>query len=184
MFNKVELVSFTVAVVCMVLALYLVRVETTMLAIGQAGSAANVQASAVAGAPVVVANGESVTQARAEAYLEATNARGEVTELVIDDVRPGSGDAVAEGDTVRVHYVGRLTNGQEFDNSRQRGIPFTFTVGEGRVIPGWEQGIVGMQVGGQRILVIPADLAYGSQSVGPIPPNSTLIFAIELLGIE
>jgi FKBP-type peptidyl-prolyl cis-trans isomerase len=104
--------------------------------------------------------------------------------LVIDDIVIGTGEEVKEGDTVSVHYIGTLPDGTEFDNSNKRGEPFEFTVGEGRVIKGWEDGLVGMKVGGQRILVIPPELAYGSQAMGPIPANSTLVFAIELLEIK
>lgn len=83
-----------------------------------------------------------------------------------------------------VHYIGTLQNGQEFDNSNKRGEPFTFTVGEGRVIKGWEEGIVGMKVGGKRILVIPAAMGYGQKGYGPIPPGANLVFAIDLLEIK
>lgn len=85
---------------------------------------------------------------------------------------------------VVVHYVGTLPDSTEFDNSRRRGQPFTFQVGAGSVIKGWDEGLVGMKVGGQRILVIPPDKGYGAQAVGPIPANSTLVFAIELLEIR
>ncbi|MCA9368626.1 FKBP-type peptidyl-prolyl cis-trans isomerase, partial [Candidatus Kaiserbacteria bacterium] len=88
------------------------------------------------------------------------------------------------GDTVAVHYVGNLQGGAEFDNSRKRGTPFEFTVGKGMVIEGWDKGLVGMQVGGQRALVIPPEMAYGEQGIGPIPPNSTLVFMIELVEIK
>jgi FKBP-type peptidyl-prolyl cis-trans isomerase len=85
---------------------------------------------------------------------------------------------------VSVHYIGTLQDGTEFDNSKKRGAPFEFKVGEGRVIAGWEEGLVGMQVGGQRVLVIPPEKAYGSNGVGPIPGNATLVFSIELLEIK
>jgi peptidylprolyl isomerase len=83
-----------------------------------------------------------------------------------------------------VHYVGTLQNGTEFDNSKKRGQPFEFTVGAGQVIKGWDQGLVGMKVGGQRILVIPPDMAYGERGVGPIPGNATLVFSIELIDVK
>jgi FKBP-type peptidyl-prolyl cis-trans isomerase len=92
---------------------------------------------------------------------------------------------VAEtGDTVTVDYVGRLESGTQFDSSYDRGVPFTFTAGAGRVIPGWDQGVPGMRVGGTRRLTIPPNLGYGLNQVGSIPPNSTLVFEIELLSIE
>jgi FKBP-type peptidyl-prolyl cis-trans isomerase len=79
--------------------------------------------------------------------------------------------------------VGRLENGQEFDNSKKRGVPFEFTLGEGMVIAGWEEGLLGMREGGERTLVIPPQFGYGSQAIGPIPANATLLFAIELVEV-
>ncbi|MBX3209193.1 MAG: thioredoxin domain-containing protein [Labilithrix sp.] len=106
------------------------------------------------------------------------------TSLGIKDVTVGSGRAVKTGDTVKVHYVGTLADGTEFDQSRKRGQPFSFTVGNGTVIKGWEQGLVGMKVGGKRKLTIPSDLAYGDRGVGTIPPKSTLFFEIDLVSID
>jgi peptidylprolyl isomerase len=83
-----------------------------------------------------------------------------------------------------VHYIGTLKDGTEFDNSHKRGDAFEFVVGEGMVIKGWEEGVLGMKKGGQRLLVIPSDMAYGANAIGPIPANSTLIFSIELLEIK
>jgi len=104
--------------------------------------------------------------------------------LVIEDLVVGTGPAVAVGNTVTVHYVGTLQNGAQFDSSYASGRPFTFRVGVGQVITGWDQGVPGMQVGGKRRLTIPPSLGYGSQAVGSIPPNSTLIFEIDLLSID
>ena len=105
--------------------------------------------------------------------------------LQIRDAYFGQGRAVAPGDTVVAHYVGHLPDGTVFDSSRDRNEPFKFTVGRGIVIKGWDEGLVGMMVGGSRTLVIPPGMAYGARGVPPkIPPNSTLIFDIELLGIE
>ena len=185
MFSKFELVAAGASVFFMAMALYLVQVETTFLTANDVGSSQEAQlASAADTGVVIVSPGEDRTQARARAYQSASNQRGEIQKLVIDDVKIGTGPAVTVGDTVSVHYIGTLQDGTEFDNSRKRGTPFTFTVGEGRVIPGWEQGVVGMQAGGQRVLVIPPELAYGRAGVGPIPGNATLVFAIELLEIE
>lgn len=109
----------------------------------------------------------------------------EVEELKIEDLQGGSGDEVRVGDTVLVHYSGFLTNGTKFDSSLDRNEPFSFTIGEGSVIQGWEQGLVGMRIGGKRKLIIPPDLAYGNQGAGNvIPPNATLVFEIELLQIK
>ena len=107
------------------------------------------------------------------------------TTLGIQDVIVGTGRAVRPGDKVKVHYVGTLTDGTEFDQSRKRGQPFSFEVGKGAVIKGWDQGLLGMKAGGKRKLTIPPDLAYGDRGVpGTIPPKSTLLFEIELLAIE
>ena len=105
--------------------------------------------------------------------------------LQITDEKVGDGPQAQTGQTVTVNYVGTLTNGTKFDSSYDRNQPFDFTLGAGQVIKGWDQGVVGMKVGGKRKLVIPPDLAYGSQSPSPqIPPNSTLVFEIELLAIK
>ncbi len=105
--------------------------------------------------------------------------------LVVKDVTVGGGPEVKAGDKITVHYVGTLDNGQEFDSSRKRGTPFVFTIGKGMVIKGWEQGLLGMKVGGTRKLTIPADLAYGDRGAPPaVPPKSTLHFDIELLSIN
>lgn len=109
-----------------------------------------------------------------------------VTELKIEDEVVGTGEEVKAGDTVTVHYVGTLTNGTVFDASRKRGDQgFTFALGAGQVIKGWDIGVAGMKVGGKRKLTIPSDLAYGNQAVGGvIPANSTLIFEVELIKIS
>ena len=95
----------------------------------------------------------------------------------------GTGTVVAPGSTVTVNYVGTLTdaNGKKFDSSYDRGTPFSFKVGEGQVIPCWEEGLKGMKVGGKRVLICPPTLAYGSRDLGVIPPNSILYFIVELL---
>ncbi|HVP01896.1 MAG TPA: FKBP-type peptidyl-prolyl cis-trans isomerase [Solirubrobacteraceae bacterium] len=102
--------------------------------------------------------------------------------LVAQDLIVGKGTPAKAGDQVSVQYVGVLyNNGKEFDSSWKRGKPFGFTLGAGQVIPGWDQGVVGMKVGGRRRLIIPADLAYGAQGQPPtIPPNSALIFDVDL----
>ena len=116
-----------------------------------------------------------------------TNSMPENTDqLQISDSTTGTGDLAETGDTVTVNYVGSLTNGTVFDASANHGSTgFTFKLGAGQVIKGWDQGIVGMKVGGKRRLVIPAALAYGDQAVGGvIPAGSTLIFEVELLSVK
>ena len=97
----------------------------------------------------------------------------------------GTGDVAVAGKTVSVHYTGWLENGKKFDSSVDRGQPFSFPLGAGRVIKGWDEGVQGMKVGGKRTLTIPSDLGYGSRGAGGvIPPNATLIFDVELLGVR
>jgi FKBP-type peptidyl-prolyl cis-trans isomerase len=105
-------------------------------------------------------------------------------DVVIQDVAVGEGQEAQPGRIVTVHYTGKFINGQVFDSSVSRGQPFSFTLGEGRVIEGWERGLVGMKVGGKRILTIPPQYGYGPDDYGPIPGNSTLIFEVQLLGVE
>jgi peptidylprolyl isomerase len=105
--------------------------------------------------------------------------------LVIKDIAKGHGKKAKSGDTVTVHYYGALyANGSEFDASWDRGQPFSFPLGAGQVIPGWDKGVVGMKVGGRRVLTIPPELGYGPQGSGPIPPNSTLVFVVDMLKIK
>lgn len=100
------------------------------------------------------------------------------------DVVMGTGDEARAGQRVTVHYTGWLTNGQKFDSSRDRNDPFQFGLGQRQVIAGWDQGVAGMRVGGQRRLIIPPDLGYGARGAGGvIPPNATLIFDVELLRV-
>lgn len=110
----------------------------------------------------------------------------DVTQLQVTDEVVGTGAVAAAGDSVTVQYVGSLTNGTVFDASANRGTAgFTFDLGAGQVIQGWDQGIVGMKEGGKRKLVIPASLAYGDQAIGDvIPANSTLVFEVELVKVQ
>jgi len=105
------------------------------------------------------------------------------TGVAVDDVTLGTGKVAQAGDSVTVNYVGTLTNGTVFDSSVARNQPFTFILGSGQVIKGWDEGLVGMKVGGTRKLTIAPDFAYGAQAIGPIPANSTLIFQVQLLGV-
>jgi FKBP-type peptidyl-prolyl cis-trans isomerase len=104
--------------------------------------------------------------------------------LVAEDLKEGNGEQAVRGKLVTVHYTGRFLNGSTFDSSLSRGVPFQFILGSGQVIEGWEQGIEGMRVGGERLLVIPPELAYGDSARGPIPASSTLVFEVELLGVS
>lgn len=106
--------------------------------------------------------------------------------LVVEDIVKGKGPAAKSGDTVAVQYVGaNFSNGEEFDASWDRGQPFSFPLGSGQVIKGWDKGVVGMRVGGRRQLTIPPELGYGAQGSPPtIPPNETLIFVVDLLKIN
>ncbi len=108
------------------------------------------------------------------------------TTLEIDDITEGSGAEAQTGDTVSMQYVGvNYSNGEEFDASWNTGEPFTFQLGSGSVIPGWDEGIPGMKVGGRRELIIPPDLGYGPQGQPPdIPPNETLVFVVDLVDVQ
>ncbi len=105
--------------------------------------------------------------------------------LKIEDIKIGSGAEAKAGNSITVNYLGTLVNGTKFDSSYDRGQPFLFLLGGGQVIPGWDQGLIGMKVGGKRKLTIPPTLAYGEKGVpGAIPPDSTLVFEVELLDVK
>lgn len=103
--------------------------------------------------------------------------------LKYQDLVTGEGPEAARGKTVQVHYTGWLVSGKRFDSSRTRG-PFEFRLGGGRVIKGWDEGVVGMRVGGRRKLLVPADLGYGNRGAGRIPPGADLLFEVELLAVR
>lgn len=115
-----------------------------------------------------------------------------ITSLQITDLSTGSGAEARQGQTVSVHYTGWLYDGSaadkrgtKFDSSVDRGQPFDFGLGQGQVIPGWDEGVKGMKIGGRRVLTIPPAMGYGRQGAGGvIPPNATLIFEVELLGVR
>ena len=105
--------------------------------------------------------------------------------LKYEDLKEGTGDPAKKGDTVEVHYTGRLKDGTKFDSSLDRNRPFSFKLGAGQVIKGWDEGVAGMKVGGKRKLVIPAALGYGARGYpGAIPPNAELTFEVELMKIK
>ncbi len=171
MINRFEATGIIISVTLMAVALFLINMDTATKQL-----AGNLEDNT---ATVILAQEDTH-----DALLSSVDAEGNINKLVIDEVVVGTGEEAKEGDTVAVHYIGTLQNGQAFDDSYQRNQPFEFTIGEGKVIAGWEQGLVGMKVGGQRILVIPANLAYGNNQVGPIPSGSTLIFAIEMVELK
>jgi FKBP-type peptidyl-prolyl cis-trans isomerase len=117
---------------------------------------------------------------------DTNNTSANISDLQIEDLKVGEGRELKAGDTATFHYVGTLkSNGNKFDSSRDRGQPFSTQIGVGQVIPGWDQGIPGMKIGGVRKLTIPYDLAYGEEGVGQdIPPKSDLVFEVELLEIQ
>jgi peptidylprolyl isomerase len=129
-------------------------------------------------------NGTTTTQTSAQPTPQTLTSSSSTDKLQIQDEKIGTGAAVKKGDTVQINYVGTLTNGTKFDASADHGGPFTTQIGVGQVIKGWDEGIIGMKVGGKRKLTIPPSLGYGDQAEGSIPANSTLIFQVELVGIK
>jgi FKBP-type peptidyl-prolyl cis-trans isomerase len=138
-------------------------------------------------------NAGTATKKPATAARPNTNAPTKVTGdgtktpdgLQYWDIKPGTGPTALRGQKVTVHYTGWLTTGKKFDSSVDAGKPFSFTLGEGEVIKGWDEGVAGMKVGGKRQLRIPPQLAYGDRgAAGVIPPNATLIFDVQLLGVK
>lgn len=123
-------------------------------------------------------------QSDAQTLLNEIAKNGSVAALQVIDTAEGTGVVVKPGDTLTVQYTGVLPDGTVFDTSRQEGRePFTFVIGSGMVIQGWEQGLLGMKAGGRRLIAIPPELGYGQRSMGKIPSNATLIFDVELLSV-
>ena len=197
------LISSTVCVLCLLLALVsqLVAPSTVTAAPSNAATTAMVRSSAPESAarptfeldpddpnPTLFAMAPDQSSADASALggpLESADTRVTSSGLTITDLTLGEGAEAAAGETVVVHYRGTLENGKQFDASYDRVTPFSFPLGAGRVIKGWDEGVQGMKVGGKRKLVIPPDLAYGSRGAGGvIPPDATLIFEVELLDVK
>ena len=197
------LISSTVCVLCLLLALVsqLVAPSTVTAAPSNAAKTAMVRSSAPESAarptfeldpddpnPTLFAMAPDQNSADASALggpLESADTRVTSSGLTITDLTLGEGAEAAAGQTVVVHYRGTLENGKQFDASYDRVTPFSFPLGAGRVIKGWDEGVQGMKVGGKRKLVIPPDLAYGSRGAGGvIPPDATLIFEVELLDVK
>ncbi len=116
--------------------------------------------------------------------VKTTETNPPTKDLKIEDITVGTGKEVKNGDTVVINYNGTLPDGTKFDSSYDRGTPFETQIGVGQVIKGWDLGVVGMKVGGKRKLTIPPALGYGDQAAGAIPPNSTLIFEVELVDVK
>ena len=138
----------------------------------------------ITGAIIIIAlivNNQKASKPK-EIMVEST--MPQATKLKVEDIKEGTGEAVKKGDTIVIHYVGTLENGEKFDSSVDRGTPFETQIGMGNVIQGWDEGVIGMKTGGKRKLTIPPDMGYGDQATGSIPPNSTLIFELDLLEIK
>ena len=197
------LISSTVCVLCLLLALVsqLVAPSTVTAAPSNAATTAMVRSSAPESTarptfeldpddpnPTLFAMAPDQSSADASALggpLESADTRVTSSGLTITDLTLGEGAEAAAGQTVVVHYRGTLENGKQFDASYDRVTPFSFPLGAGRVIKGWDEGVQGMKVGGKRKLAIPPDLAYGSRGAGGvIPPDATLIFEVELLDVK
>ena len=141
--------------------LFVLTVLAAILGCGKSGNSATASPSKVTGPPTTTASG-----------------------LQYWDITPGTGAAAVAGGPVTVHYTGWLTTGEKFDSSLDHGQPFSFVLGAGQVIKGWDEGVSGMKVGGKRQLRIPPELGYGERGAGGvIPPNATLIFDVELLKV-
>lgn len=140
----------------------------------------------------IVACGETTSISKSETAPASTTKTSTAISFTKTDVKVGDGAEAKTGQNVSVHYTGWLYepnspkgHGEKFDSSRDRSKAFSFPLGAGRVIKGWDQGVVGMKVGGQRTLIIPSDMAYGSRGAGgKIPPNATLIFDVELVNVK
>lgn len=133
---------------------------------------------------VELSNLQPQRQTQKETIMALENLPTAITELKTEDIVVGTGDVASEGAEVTVHYTGYLLDGTMFQSSKDSGRPFTFILGLGEVIPGWEVGVQGMKVGGTRRLYLPPEMAYGPRAVGNIPANSALIFDVELLGVQ
>ena len=146
---------------------------------GHPGRGAARRAASASAQPAATAAAKPAeTQKPAEA--PPSNEKLEIKDLVV-----GKGTEAKTGDTVKVHYVGTLPDGKEFDSSKKHNQPFDFELGAGRVIKGWDQGVAGMKIGGKRKLTVPPSLGYGARGFPPvIPPNATLIFEVELLEVK
>lgn len=124
------------------------------------------------------------SQSQTTGPIRLTNPTTTPSGLKYEDTLVGTGVSPKTGQRVTVHYTGTFTDGKKFDSSRDRGQPFTFVIGQGQVIKGWDEGVATMKVGGKRNLQIPAALAYGTRGQGTIPPNTELLFEVELISVQ
>ncbi|HEX4799296.1 MAG TPA: FKBP-type peptidyl-prolyl cis-trans isomerase [Candidatus Paceibacterota bacterium] len=183
--KKFEIVGIVGSVLIMVCVLSILKTKTDILGARYALPNETQEGSVALGTQNTSTSSDTKITELEQILKDAHSVNGELVKLVINDAHLGTvGESVKNGDTVTVHYVGTLQDGTKFDSSYDRGQTFTFTIGKGIVIKGWEEGLIGMKVGGRRILVIPSDMAYGNRQVGNIPPNTPLIFAVELLEIK
>ncbi len=141
---------------------------------------------AIIGIGILIANSSKSENPQSSPSPSPVNMNNQgTTDLKVEDLKAGTGEVAIAGKKVTVNYVGTLTDGTKFDSSLDRNQPFTFNLGAGEVIKGWDQGVAGMKVGGKRKLTIPASLGYGAAGAPPvIPPNATLIFEVDLLKVE
>jgi FKBP-type peptidyl-prolyl cis-trans isomerase len=137
----------------------------------------------IVGSAMVLKGQPTETSTNTQATISPQPSAVSAGQLEVTDVTVGTGDEAVAGKTVSVHYTGTLTDGTKFDSSVDRGQPFEFVLGASQVIKGWDEGVLGMKIGEVRKLTIPPSLGYGDRDLGRIPPNSTLHFEIELLGV-
>jgi FKBP-type peptidyl-prolyl cis-trans isomerase len=167
------------------LAVFLILVILVAVVVFLGGNRANQQGNQTQATELPSPQAAGQTTEEVSEATQGANLMEETTELKIEDEVEGTGEEAVSGKKVTVNYQGQLVDGTVFDSSYKRGTPFTFTLGAGEVIRGWDEGVVGMKVGGKRKLTIPPDLAYGEAGIGGvIPPNATLVFDVELLGVE
>lgn len=176
---KAILISLGVVVVCT-----LILVFAQIIAPPQPAIASEETPTQVAIAPVASDNNTLIATKTMNEEKNTSDAVTTPSGLKYIDLKEGTGASPQKGQTVTVHYTGTLEDGTKFDSSRDRGRPFSFKIGVGQVIQGWDEGVATMKVGGRRELIIPAELGYGSRGAGGvIPPNATLIFDVELISI-
>lgn len=159
--------------------------EDTAAAPNETATEAPTETATAEATPAAGDSGVEVTGELGEApEVEVPEGQDPPSELVIEDIVEGTGEPAATGQTVNVQYYGALyKDGTKFDASWDRGQAFSFSLGSGQVIPGWDEGLVGMKQGGRRLLVIPPELAYGETGTGPIGPNETLVFVVDMESI-